>query len=145
MVYFLQPAEDCLVTISTCNSAQFVDDFDTVLYVLGNATGSGPMGTVACNDDACSFLSQLQVTASSSIDCHISQCLHPSVSYVTRCISKAAATTSDLPCIYIPKAYFPFLVRTGTQIRQIHVLQSWLSDANCLHMHSDQVCPCSWV
>ena len=64
VVYFFQPDEDCLVTISTCNSAQFVDDFDTILYVLGNATGPGSMGVVSCNDDACSFLSQLQVQAS---------------------------------------------------------------------------------
>ena len=63
VVYFFQPEEDCLVTVSTCNSAQFVDDFDTTLYVLGNATGSGPMGIAACNDDACAYLSQLQVTA----------------------------------------------------------------------------------
>ena len=61
VVYFFQPEEDCLVTIATCNSAQFVDDFDTVLYVLGNATGPGLMEVVACNDDACSYLSQLQV------------------------------------------------------------------------------------
>lgn len=63
VVYFLQPLEDCLVSVSTCTSAQFVDDFDTVLYVLGNATGPGPTGIVSCNDDACSYLSQLQVTA----------------------------------------------------------------------------------
>ncbi|DBA77674.1 TPA: hypothetical protein ACH3X2_008376 [Trebouxia sp. C0005] len=61
VAYFIQPREDCTVTIATCNSAQFVDDFDTVLYVLGNATGPGLMEVVACNDDACSYLSQLQL------------------------------------------------------------------------------------
>lgn len=61
VVYFFQPEEDCLVTVATCNSAQFEDNFDTILYVLGNATGPGPMETVACNDDACSYFSQLQV------------------------------------------------------------------------------------
>ena len=69
VVYFFQPEEDCLVTISTCNSAQFVDDFDTILYVLGNATGPGPMTVVSCNDDACSFLSQLQVPANYLCTC----------------------------------------------------------------------------
>ena len=69
VVYFFQPEEDCLVTVSTCNSAQFLDDFDTTLYVLGNATGSGPMGIVSCNDDACAFLSQLQVTAFQILPC----------------------------------------------------------------------------
>lgn len=62
VVYFFQPEEDCLVTVSTCNSAQFMDNFDTVLYVLGNATGPGQMEVVACNDDACSYFSQLQVS-----------------------------------------------------------------------------------
>lgn len=61
VVYFFQPEEDCLVTVATCNSAQFKDNFDTILYVLGNATGPGVMETVACNDDACSYFSQLQV------------------------------------------------------------------------------------
>lgn len=61
VAYFFQPQQDCTVTIATCNSAQFVDDFDTVLYVLGNATGPGLMEVVGCNDDACSYLSQLQV------------------------------------------------------------------------------------
>ncbi len=61
-MYYFQPEVDCQVTVATCNSAQFVDDFDTVLYVLGNATGPGLMEVVACNDDACSYLSQLTVS-----------------------------------------------------------------------------------
>ena len=52
-----------MVTVATCNSAQFVDNFDTVLYVLSNATGPGDMEVVGCNDDACSYFSQLQVGA----------------------------------------------------------------------------------
>ena len=60
VVYYFQPQEDCVVTVATCNSARFVDDFDTMLYVLENATSPAPE-VVACNDDACSFLSQLQV------------------------------------------------------------------------------------
>ena len=63
VVYFFQPQEDCLVTVATCNSAQFVDSFDTVLYVLANATGPGEMGVLGCNDDACSYFSQLQVSS----------------------------------------------------------------------------------
>ena len=62
-MYFFQPQEDCLVTVATCNSAQFVDSFDTVLYVLSNATGPGDMEVIGCNDDACSYFSQLQVGA----------------------------------------------------------------------------------
>ena len=62
VVYFFQPQEDCLVTVSTCNSWQTVDYFDTLVYVLGNAAGPGLMPVVACNDDACSKLSQLQVS-----------------------------------------------------------------------------------
>ncbi|DBB00918.1 TPA: hypothetical protein ACH3X1_000835 [Trebouxia sp. C0004] len=61
VAYFFQPQEDCTVTIATCNSAEFVDDFDTVVYVLGNASGPGLMEVVGCNDDACSYLSRLQV------------------------------------------------------------------------------------
>ena len=61
-MYYFQPQVDCVVTIATCNSARFVDDFDTMLYVLANATSSTPE-VVACNDDACSFLSQLQVSS----------------------------------------------------------------------------------
>lgn len=63
VVYFFQPQEDCLVTVATCNSAQFVDNFDTVLYVLSNVMGPGDMEVVGCNDDACSYFSQLQVSA----------------------------------------------------------------------------------
>ena len=62
VVYFFQPQEDCLVTVSTCNSAQFKDSFDTVLYVLGNASGPGQMEVLACNDDGCSYFSRLQVS-----------------------------------------------------------------------------------
>ena len=62
-MYFFQPQEDCLVTVATCNSAQFVDSFDTVLYVLSNASGPADMEVVACDDDACSYFSQLQVGA----------------------------------------------------------------------------------
>lgn len=64
VVYFFQPQEDCLVTVATCNSAQFTDTFDTVLYVLSNAAGPAAMEVIGCNDDACSYLSQLQVSAS---------------------------------------------------------------------------------
>lgn len=63
VVYFFQPQEDCLVTVATCNSAQFTDTFDTVLYVLSNAVGPAAMEVIGCNDDACSYLSQLQVSA----------------------------------------------------------------------------------
>lgn len=63
VVYFFQPQEDCLVTVATCNSAQFTDTFDTVLYVLSNAAGPAAMEVIGCNDDACSYLSQLQVSA----------------------------------------------------------------------------------
>ena len=69
VAYFFQPQQDCSVTIATCNSAQFVDDFDTVVYVLGNASGPGVMGVLGCNDDACSYLSRLQVIYLAALVC----------------------------------------------------------------------------
>ncbi len=54
--------DSCNVTISLCNSATFADQFDTKLYVVSNMLGTAPLQPLACNDDYCSYLSQVTVS-----------------------------------------------------------------------------------
>lgn len=61
-MYYFQPMDSCNVTISLCNSATFADQFDTKLYVVSNMLGTAPLQPLACNDDYCSYLSQVTVS-----------------------------------------------------------------------------------
>ena len=62
MVYYFQPMDNCNVTISLCNSAIFANQFDTKLWVVSNMLGTAPLQPIACNDDYCSYLSQVTVS-----------------------------------------------------------------------------------
>ena len=61
-MYYFQPMTNCNVTISLCNSATFADQFDTKLWVVSNMLGTAPLQPIACNDDYCSYLSQVTVS-----------------------------------------------------------------------------------
>lgn len=60
-MYYFNPAVPANVTVSLCKSSSFVDQFDTKLYIISNMLGPAPLQVVACNDDYCSYMSQITV------------------------------------------------------------------------------------
>ena len=72
-MYYFQPMTNCNVTISLCNSAIFADQFDTKLWVVSNMLGTAPLQPIACNDDYCSYLSQVTVSVHHcpGVVCHL--------------------------------------------------------------------------
>ena len=65
VVYYFAPADSGTITVSLCGSQSLNEAFDTKLYVLDDLsdTGASPAAAVACNDDNCGYLSELQVGA----------------------------------------------------------------------------------
>lgn len=62
MVYYLAPQETGLVTISLCPGRYNTDAFDTKLYVVEDLSDlTSPVTTTQCNDDHCSYQSQITV------------------------------------------------------------------------------------
>ena len=62
-MYYFAPQETAQVNVSLCQSAGQATPFDTKLYVFQGLGGSQPSATpVACNDDACGYLSSLSVS-----------------------------------------------------------------------------------
>ena len=63
-MYYFAPAVSGVVTVTLCASQSLAASFDTKLYVLQNLAApavADPATAVACNDDSCGYLSQLEV------------------------------------------------------------------------------------